>query len=118
MSSIYQQFAGADRRAKVMKISKRLIVFVGLLCVITLAIPSHVFCQAQGAAGTGTAGAGAAEAGAGGAGGAGAAAGAATTTGVSAGTIAIGIGIAAIVVGVGIAIHNGGTSGGGTTSNH
>ena len=38
-----------------MKISKRLIIFVGLLCVITLAIPSHVFCQAEGAAGAGTA---------------------------------------------------------------
>ena len=96
-----------------MKISKRLVVFVGLLCAITLAIPSHVFCQAEGAGGAAAPAAGTAEAGAGAAG---AEAGGATVAGASAGTIAIG---AAITIGVvGIAIGASGGGGSGTTTNH
>ena len=90
-----------------MKLSKRLIIFVGLLCVITLAIPTHVFCQAEGAAGAGAAGTGAA--------GAGAEAGGAAAAGVGWGTIALSVGMVAAVAAIGIAASGGG---GTTTTNH
>ena len=92
-----------------MKLSKILIIFVGLLCVITLAIPSHVFCQAEGAAGAGTGAAGT------GAAGAGAEAGGAAAAGVGWGTIALSVGLVAAVAAIGIAASGGGST---ATSGH
>jgi hypothetical protein len=104
----------------VVKISQRLTVFVVLLCVIVLALPSHVFCQAEGGSKEGTAGAAQPTAGGTvtGAGTAGGTAGTATAGGVSTGTIAAGAGIIAAAVIIGIAAGGGGGGGGTTTSHH
>ncbi len=101
-----------------MKISKILIMFVGLLCIITLVIPSQVYCQVEGGSDKGAAGAAPPETGAGGTGaaGAGTASGGAAMEGVSSGTIAISVGIVAAIAAIGIAAGGGG--GGTTTTAH
>ncbi len=108
---IVQKLSKEDSIA--VKISKRLIMFVGLLCIITLVIPSQVYCQAEGGSDKGAAGAAPPETGAAGAG---TASGGAAMEGVSSGTIAISVGIVAAIAAIGIAAGGGG--GGTTTTAH
>ena len=98
-----------------MKISKRLAVYVAILSIIMLAIPSQVFCQTEvgGTPGAGTPGPAAPGAGAAGAGAAG---GEAALAGVGWGTIALSAGLVAAVAAIGIAASGGGSTA--TTAHH